>query len=232
AFRDQARVRWTDECEQAFQDWKKYLSSPPLLSSPQQDYVLNVDGIKVDIDKISSGLKIPKLAIRRNTAQEQPYGKNREVAYFIVVLHDIKSVVVAVRGTETPEDLITDGLCRECNLSEEDLNGLINNQSNPGVRETVVSSFPHYGHSGIVESARELYMQVDGSPDEVMTSNKCGFLSSLLGPGCECDGYKVRIVGHSLGGAVATLLGLKQLKGRYLTCMSLAMELFHASTLS
>ncbi|GFY92857.1 lipase class 3 family protein [Actinidia rufa] len=48
-----------------------------------------------------------------------------EAAYFIVVLHHLKSVVIAVRGTETPEDLITDGLCRECTLSMEDLDGLI-----------------------------------------------------------------------------------------------------------
>lgn len=42
-----------------------------------------------------------------------------------MVLHDIKSVVIAVRGTETPEDLITDGLCRETSLTSEDLDGLI-----------------------------------------------------------------------------------------------------------
>ena len=36
-----------------------------------------------------------------------------------------------------------------------------------------------------------------------------GFLSSLLGVGCECDGYNVQIVGHSLGGAIAALLGLR-----------------------
>ncbi|KAK2991198.1 hypothetical protein RJ640_027170 [Escallonia rubra] len=33
-----------------------------------------------------------------------------QAAYFILVLHHLKSVVIAVRGTETPEDLITDGL--------------------------------------------------------------------------------------------------------------------------
>jgi hypothetical protein len=33
--------------------------------------------------------------------------------------------VISVRGTETPEDLITDGLGRECLLSREDLDGLI-----------------------------------------------------------------------------------------------------------
>lgn len=36
-----------------------------------------------------------------------------------------------------------------------------------------------------------------------------GFLSSLLGVGCECEGYGVRIVGHSLGGAIAAVLGMK-----------------------
>lgn len=49
----------------------------------------------------------------------------REAAYFIVVLHSQRTVVIAVRGTETPEDLITDGLCRECMLSVEDLDGLL-----------------------------------------------------------------------------------------------------------
>ncbi len=43
----------------------------------------------------------------------------------MVVLHHLRSVVVAVRGTETPEDLLTDGLGRECELSESDLLGLL-----------------------------------------------------------------------------------------------------------
>lgn len=42
-----------------------------------------------------------------------------------MVLHDLKTVVIAVRGTETPEDLITDGLCKECSLTIDDLDGLI-----------------------------------------------------------------------------------------------------------
>ena len=29
-----------------------------------------------------------------------------------------------------------------------------------------------------------------------------------MGEGSECHGYKVRLVGHSLGGAVATVLGM------------------------
>ena len=49
----------------------------------------------------------------------------REAAYFVVVLHDKRTVVIGVRGTETPEDLITDGLCSECAFTMEDLDGLI-----------------------------------------------------------------------------------------------------------
>ncbi|KAH0638217.1 hypothetical protein KY289_038132 [Solanum tuberosum] len=127
-----------------------------------------------------------------------------KAAYFIVVLHNVKSVVIAVRGTETPEDLITDGLGRECCITEEELDSLLNgDHCDPCVRQRVVSSTPHYAHSGVVEAARDLYVQVDGNYGDG------GFLSSLLGVGCECEGYGVRIVGHSLGGAIAAVLGMK-----------------------
>ncbi|KAG8655553.1 hypothetical protein MANES_04G050700v8, partial [Manihot esculenta] len=137
-----------------------------------------------------------------------------EAAYFIVVLHHLRSVVVAVRGTETPEDLITDGLGRECLLSPEDLDGLINGKYiHPNVKQNVELSFPHYGHLGIVEAARDLYMQIEGNLED-QEAKSSGFLSSLLGAGCECDGYNIYVVGHSLGGAIATLLGLR-LYGKY-----------------
>ncbi|GAB4834161.1 hypothetical protein Ancab_032425 [Ancistrocladus abbreviatus] len=86
-----------------------------------------------------------------------------------------------------------------------------------GVRQSIIASFPHYGHSGIIEAARELFEQIDGSSgdqSEGMTSGSGGFLSSLLRAGCECDGYALRLVGHSLGGAIAAVLGLR-LRSRY-----------------
>ena len=43
----------------------------------------------------------------------------------------------------------------------------------------------------------------------VAESDSGGLLSSLLGAGCECEGYNLRIVGHSLGGAIAALLGVR-----------------------
>nr|CAB3475117.1 unnamed protein product [Digitaria exilis] len=136
----------------------------------------------------------------------------REAAYFVVVLHDLSTVVIAVRGTETPEDVITDGLCKECSLTLDDLDGLINSdQLSPQLKNAVLSSFPHYGHAGIVESARELYTVLEGQPIHQDNSDTAaaGFLSSLLGYGCECHGYNIEIVGHSLGGSVAALLGIK-----------------------
>ncbi|KAJ1271624.1 hypothetical protein BS78_06G141500 [Paspalum vaginatum] len=153
----------------------------------------------------------PKALLRGRVCQSK-----REAAYFVVVLHDKRTVVIGVRGTETPEDLITDGLCRECAFTMEDLDGLVNEKLPATTREKVVSTFPHYGHGGIVESARELFMQLNECTGENTSSGtgRLGFLSKLLGEGGECHGYKVRIVGHSLGGAVATVLGML-LFGRY-----------------
>ncbi|KAL6616546.1 hypothetical protein ACP70R_038816 [Stipagrostis hirtigluma subsp. patula] len=144
--------------------------------------------------------------------------KKREAAYFVVVLHDLNTVVIAIRGTETPEDVITDGLCKECSLTTDDLDGLMNSdQLSPQTKNTVLSSFPHYGHAGIVESARELYTKLEGQPVHQDKSDAVtvGFLSSLLGIGCECHGYNIEIVGHSLGGSVAALLGIRELYGRF-----------------
>ncbi|XP_050374330.1 uncharacterized protein LOC126791877 isoform X2 [Argentina anserina] len=125
-----------------------------------------------------------------------------KAAYFVIVLHHLKLVVIAVRGTETPEDLITDSLCRECRLSTEDLDGLIKSTLLHRDIKDSLMSFPHYAHSGIVEAARDLFMQIEGS-------DSSGLLSSLLGDECECEGYSIRIVGHSLGGAIGALLGLR-----------------------
>ncbi|XP_020533140.1 diacylglycerol lipase-beta isoform X2 [Jatropha curcas] len=153
-------------------------------------------------------VKLPSEALRKGRVCQEKC----EAAYFVVVLHHLRSVLIVVRGTETPEDLITDGLGKECLLSTEDLDGLINSSSHihPNVKQNVELSFPHYGHYGIVEAARDLYMQIEGNlGDQDAEAKSNGFLSSLLGAGCECDGYNLYVVGHSLGGAIATLLGLR-----------------------
>ncbi|GMJ01731.1 hypothetical protein like AT1G05790 [Hibiscus trionum] len=154
-------------------------------------------------------VNLPPEVLRRGRVCQ----KKCEAAYFVVVLNDLRSVVVAVRGTETPEDLIIDGLGLEQSLTVMDLDGLINSSCiHPSVKQRVESSFPHFGHSGIVETARDLYAQIEGYSGEETQSG--GFLSSLLGAGCECEGYNLRIVGHSLGGSIAALLGIR-LHGKF-----------------
>ncbi|KAH0876719.1 hypothetical protein HID58_064113 [Brassica napus] len=108
-----------------------------------------------------------------------------KATYFVVVLHYLRCVVIAVRGTETAEDLITDGLGRACSLTPEDMDRLANR-----IR-VMDSSRTHYGHSGIVEAARDLFTQIEGDPGE---SGSTGFLSSLIGDGGECAGYSIRIL--------------------------------------
>jgi hypothetical protein len=49
-------------------------------------------------------------------------------------------------------------------------------------------------------------MELSSDKSDTVTA---GFLSSLLGDGCECHGYNIAIIGHSLGGSVAALLGIK-----------------------
>ncbi|MBA0797434.1 hypothetical protein Gohar_008137 [Gossypium harknessii] len=149
-------------------------------------------------------LNLPSEVLRRGRVRQ----KKCEAAYFVVVLHELRTVVIAVRGTETPEDLIIDGLGRERSLTEVDLDGLINSSFiHPSIKKRVKSSFPHFGHSGIVETARDLYTQIEGYPGDESQSG--GFVSSLLGVGCECEGYNLRVVGHSLGGSIAALLGIR-----------------------
>ena len=43
----------------------------------------------------------------------------------------------------------------------------------------------------------------------LLGQRKTGLLTELLGPGGECEGYKLRFVGHSLGGSIAALTALR-----------------------
>uniref|UniRef100_A0A453G4M5 DUF7358 domain-containing protein n=1 Tax=Aegilops tauschii subsp. strangulata TaxID=200361 RepID=A0A453G4M5_AEGTS len=66
-------------------------------------------------------VNVPPEVLRKGRVSQT----KREAAYFVIVLHNLRTVVIAIRGTETPEDVITDGLCRECSLTMDDLDGLI-----------------------------------------------------------------------------------------------------------
>ncbi|CAI5950584.1 unnamed protein product [Closterium sp. NIES-64] len=261
-----------------------------------------------------------------------------QAVYFVVVLHQLRLVVVAVRGTESLEDMIIDGLGRECPLSDADMGGIDSeaelggggserhgvsglediiidglgrecplsdadmvgltgewlagrhvellrptecDSSPPGpplVIDKLVPYFghagvvtaalpassisplaspvpfpprselhpplvtdrlvPYFGHAGVVTAARDLALQLDnmgdgedeegevgkagsvedGGGDEEEGSllgqkerkrPRRGILSELLGEGGECEGYGLRLVGHSMGGAVCSLTAIR-----------------------
>lgn len=177
-------------------------------------------------------LKLPPEALR----QGRVYQAKRECAYFVTVVHRLQCVIVAVRGTETPEDLLTDGLGRECMLMESDLHGLLQSENiSESLKQHLQSTEPHFGHKGITEAARELVLQLDNISEHEIESGSSGsnknglsmstdskadlakqrgLLSSLLGPGGECEGYALRFVGHSLGGSIAALTAIR-LYARY-----------------
>ncbi|EFJ11321.1 hypothetical protein SELMODRAFT_126601, partial [Selaginella moellendorffii] len=142
--------------------------------------------------------------------------RNRETVYFVIELKELKLVVVAVRGTETPEDLLTDGLGRECILADTDFQGLfMSGHLSDTAKREISSSNPHYGHAGVVAAARELAFELDSPEDNPElsagssgSSKKTGFLTSILGPGGKCEGFSLRFTGHSLGGSIAAMAGM------------------------
>ncbi|MCO5583524.1 hypothetical protein L7F22_037435 [Adiantum nelumboides] len=162
--------------------------------------------------------KLPPEALRQGRVHQA----KRECAYFVIVVHELRSVVIAVRGTETPEDLLTDGLGRESILTDSDLAGLFESvKISATVKQQLRSSRPHFAHKGIIEAARELARQLDNlSEDEKDNTGSTGLENShvlkesgclwkLLGPGGECESYSLQFVGHSLGGSIAALTALR-----------------------
>lgn len=40
------------------------------------------------------------------------------------------------------------------------------NHVGPELKQSVLSSFPHYGHSGVVAAARNLFTQIEGNAED------------------------------------------------------------------
>jgi Lipase (class 3) len=107
-----------------------------------------------------------------------------ENPYCILLDHEAQAVVVAVRGTFSLEDCITDVL-----IEPEPLEALGDE-----------FGFAHLAngqhcHGGVLASARNVYRDL----------KRHGSLEYLLGT--KYPHYQLKLVGHSLGGATSTLLG-------------------------
>lgn len=107
-----------------------------------------------------------------------------EIPYCIIVDHDWKSVVLAIRGTFSLEDCVTDVLIEPVSLRELG-------------EEFGFDGHDQHCHGGVMTSARIVYRDL----------LRHGLLDKLLlGDAARFPGYNLRIVGHSLGAGAATLL--------------------------
>lgn len=105
------------------------------------------------------------------------------VPYCIMLDHQSQSLIVAVRGSLSLDDLVTD-----VNLDPEPVQGLAQEHG-------FDADDQQYCHAGIVACARNVYTDLQ----------KHGLLEEVLRE--KHPDYHLRLVGHSLGAGVATLLG-------------------------
>ena len=105
-----------------------------------------------------------------------------EIPYIILLDHEWKSVVVTIRGTITLESVLTD-----MNVAPEALTRL--------GEECGFDGDGLYCHTGMLASTEWLYRDM----------KRHGKLNKIL---AEYEGYKLRIVGHSLGAGIAAILSV------------------------
>jgi len=105
-----------------------------------------------------------------------------EIPYMILLDHEWKSVVVTIRGTITLESVLTD-----MNVAPKGLSRL--------GEECGFDGKEFYCHTGMLASTEWIYRDM----------KKNGKLTKVL---AEYEGYKLRIIGHSLGAGVAAILSV------------------------
>lgn len=114
------------------------------------------------------------------------------LAYFMCRVPETQSVVVSIRGTADLHDIMVDLCAYEGAVTAKDLGIGADDHKRMG-----------WAHFGILNAVRELAVELGGP------TGSAGPLGDLLGPGGECEGWSLRIVGQSLGAAVAGLLALR-----------------------
>jgi len=108
------------------------------------------------------------------------HSKTHQPAYFLVRDDDQQSLVLCIRGTLSTRDVLTDLCC------------LAQSYDVANVSEDGVSSMKGRAHQGMLKAARGVSRQVEQK------------ITSLLE---QYTGYKIVLVGHSLGAGTAAVLG-------------------------
>lgn len=106
--------------------------------------------------------------------------------YAIIIDHDWQSIVIAIRGSESLEDVLTSLTVRPTSLEE------VGNLCGFDGRDL-------YAHSGMLRSTKWIYEDIQSK----------GVLHKLLLDGdSKFVNYRLRITGHSLGAGCASILSL------------------------
>ncbi|KAL3938040.1 MAG: hypothetical protein SGBAC_006963 [Bacillariaceae sp.] len=118
--------------------------------------------------------------------------------YFIAMDHPWKTVVLSIRGTMSLESLLTD-----ISLTPETLEQV--------GKECGFDGSHHHCHRGMLACAKWIY-------DDL---KEHGTLDKLLGPSGSHKHYELRVVGHSLGAGISSILSL-MLRSEYpnLRCLA------------
>ncbi|RMZ52673.1 hypothetical protein APUTEX25_000792, partial [Auxenochlorella protothecoides] len=141
----------------------------------------------------AAGLSTEDLLFVRYEAE-----KPNVLPYFLALDHAMQTVVLAIRGSLSLDDVVRDLLIEPASLdswisSGKEWHGVIPEIA-MAERNTEAS-----GHAGILEAARATLMDLQES----------GYLwSTLLGPEATHRGWQLVVTGHSLGAGCAFLVGL------------------------
>ena len=133
---------------------------------------------------------------KKHILSESWTSKTHLPAYFIVRDENRKKIVLTIRGTLSAKDVLTD-LCaikEEFLTHEEEMQGMLNQTSITSdiLRKTFRSKYESSAHQGMLQSSRG----VAKATRKIIATE----LSAR-------EDYDLVIVGHSLGGGVAAILG-------------------------
>lgn len=118
--------------------------------------------------------------------------------YKIILDHEMKDVVLTIRGTMNPHDVITDLTCQHTPC-DRDIIGTNTNESPCGDVFNLFNQGSgvadlHFAHEGFLRSAAELSGLLEPEVSRLLSGH---------------PGYGLLLCGHSLGAGVASLLAVK-----------------------
>lgn len=151
-------------------------------------WAMAFDGARTELD-LARNLRVPLECVRHYSPEASPL----EPAHAVVVDPAAPRIHVAVRGTTTWHDALTDLVAHTDALSDDD-----DEEDEPKEKEQQQQQ--HRAHAGMLSAARALHRR------------HTPLLLELLSG--ECAAYRVHVVGHSLGGGTAAILAHLWRRGR------------------